>query len=100
MAQPIFLIVSITVLAGEIPYPLKRTASNESGDIESALNTLNEELKAEFLSDPDQCEVANNDESLAEWQKGFWHEGVHTLQITSYSEINSDQFNTLKNIGL
>ncbi len=45
----VYLLAYITIQAGELSYPMRRVTANIHGDVNTALNDLNSELKDEFL---------------------------------------------------
>lgn len=98
--KAVYLVANITILAGEASYPMKRVTANLDGNIDTALNDLNEELKSEFLGDDADFEYADDSdrEDMQEWQKGFWHLGIHTINISSYKEISKLQYDVMKSI--
>ena len=96
----VYLIANITLLTGEISYPMKRVTANLDGNIDTALNDLNDELKDEFLNANENIELAcyEDHKDMQAWQKGFWHHGIHTIRITSYKEISKLQYDVMKSI--
>lgn len=102
--KAVYLVANITILVGEVSYPMKRVTANLDGNIDTALNDLNEELKSEFLGDDagadEDFEYANDSdrEDMQEWQKGFWHLGMHTINISSYKEISKLKYDVMKSI--
>lgn len=96
----VYLLAYVTIQAGELSYPMRRVTANIHGDVNTALNDLNSELKDEFLGVDGNTELACYEDrnDLEEWQKGFWHENVHTIRIVGYKEISKVQYDVMMSI--
>lgn len=94
--KPVYVQAFIKVQAGEFSYPLNHVAVNEQGDIDAALNQINQDLKDNYIGDGQVHYAMFEDEDVSEWKKGFWQDGQHTIYIKDYQEISKNDYEVMK----
>lgn len=89
---PVYVKVFFTLTAGELSYPLPSVVvKNEQGDVEAALQAANQQMRDNYLDSSKELEYAL-DERLPEWQRGFWHDGQHTIRISGHHTVSETHY--------